>query len=59
MRAFIIEFLVSLCVIISGVSFLLAFVLNDPVFIVIILIILIILIMILIECILLVGELID
>lgn len=53
MRAFIIEFLVSLCVIISGVSLLFASVLNDPVFIVIILI------MIFIECILLVGELID
>lgn len=53
MRAFIIEFLVSLCVITSGVSLLFAFVLNDPVFIVIILI------MIFIECILLVGELID
>lgn len=53
MRAFIIEFLVSLCVIVSMVSLLLAFVLNDPVFIVIILI------MIFIECILLVGELID
>lgn len=53
MRAFIIEFLVSLRVIISGVSLLFAFVLNDPVFIVIILI------MIFIECILLVGELID
>lgn len=53
MRAFIIEFLVSLCVIISGVSLLFAFVLNDQVFVVIILI------MIFIECILLVGELID
>lgn len=53
MRAFIIEFLVSLCAIISGVSLLFAFVLNDPVFIVIILI------MIFIECILFVGELID
>ena len=53
MRAFIIEFLVSLCVIISGVSILFAFVLKDPVFIVIILI------MIFVECILLVGELID
>lgn len=53
MRAFIIEFLVSLCVIVSGVSLLLAFVINDPVFIVIILI------MIFIECILLIGELID
>ena len=53
MRAFIIEFLVSLCVIISGVSLLFAFVLKDPVFIVIILI------MIFIECIMLVGELID
>lgn len=53
MRAFIIELLVSLCVIISGVSLLSAFVLNDPVFIVIILI------MIFVECILLVGELID
>lgn len=53
MRAFIIEFLASLCVIIFGVSLLFAFVLNDPVFIVIILI------TIFIECILLVGELID
>ena len=53
MRAFIIEFLVSLCVIISGVSLLFAFVLKNPVFIVIILI------MIFIECILFVGELID
>lgn len=53
MRAFIIEFLVSLSVIVYGVSLLLAFVINDPVFIVIILI------MIFIECILLVGELID
>lgn len=53
MRAFIIEFLVSLCVTISGVSLLFAFVLKDPVFIVIILI------MIFIECILLVGDLID
>lgn len=53
MRAFVIEFLASPCVIISGVSLLLDFVLNDPVFIVIILI------MILVECILLVGELID
>ena len=53
MRAFIIEFLVSLCVIISGVSLLFAFVLKDPVFIVIILI------MIFIECILFAGELID
>ena len=53
MRAFIIEFLVSLCVIISGVSLLFAFVLKDPVFIVIILI------MIFVECILLIGELID
>ena len=53
MRAFIIEFLVSLCVIISGLSLLFSFVLKDPVFIVIILI------MIFIECILLVGELID
>lgn len=53
MRSFAIEFLVSLCVIVSGVSLLFAFVLNDPVFIVIILI------MIFVECILLVGELID
>lgn len=53
MRAFIIEFIASLCVIISGVALLFAFVLNDPVFVVIILI------MIFIECILLVGELID
>lgn len=53
MRAFIVEFLVSLCVIISGASLLFAFVFNDPVFIVIILI------MIFIECILLVGELVD
>ena len=53
MRAFIIEFLVSLCVIISGASLIFAFVLKDPVFIVIILI------MIFIECIMLVGELID
>ena len=53
MRAFTIEFLVSLCVIISGGSLLFAFVLNDPVFIVIILI------MIFVECILFVGELID
>lgn len=52
MRAFIIEFLVSLCVIISGVSLLFAFVLKDPVFIVIILI------MIFVECILFVGDLI-
>lgn len=53
MRAFIIEFLVSLCVIISGAALLLAFALNDPVFIVIIII------MIFIECILFIGELID
>ena len=53
MRTFIIEFLVSLCVIISGVLLLFAFVLNDPVFIVLIFT------MIFIECILLVGELID